>query len=280
MILFPNAKINIGLYITSKRPDGYHNLETLFYPVGWRDILEIVPAKGLDTTLTVSGNAVQCPMEKNLVIKAYKALDKEFPLPPVDIFLHKIIPDGAGLGGGSSDAAFMLKGLNELFSLGLSDTRLAEIAAKIGADCPFFIYDRPMFAHGIGDEFTDCDINFRDKIIVIVKPQESVSTAEAYAGVIPAMPQHSLQSVLKLPITEWKDKVGNDFEKSIFPAHPSIRSVKESLYEMGALYCSMSGSGAAVYGIFDSDIYDRLAETVPDRFSPCSTFVGKMAISQ
>lgn len=276
MILFPNAKINIGLYITSKRPDGYHNLETLFYPVGWSDILEIVPAKGTETTLTVTGNTVECPPEKNLVVKAYRALNEATPLPPVDIYLHKIIPDGAGLGGGSSDAAFTLKGLNELFALELSDDALAEIAAGIGADCPFFIYNRPMLAHGIGNEFESCDIDLTGKTIAIVKPEESVSTSEAYSGVVPALPEYDLRPALLDDITQWREKISNDFERSIFPAHPSIKAVKEKLYELGAEYASMSGSGAAVYGIFNNGSADRLSELLPKLFPGCATFSSEM----
>lgn len=276
MILFPNAKINIGLYITSKRPDGYHNLETLFYPVGWSDVLEIVPAKGTETTLTVTGNPVECPPEKNLVIKAYRALNEAFPLPPVDIYLHKIIPDGAGLGGGSADAAFTLKGLNELFGLELTDERLAEIAAGIGADCPFFIYNRPMLARGIGNEFSPCEVDLSDKTIAIVKPRESVSTREAYSGVVPAAPEYDLHSALLENITVWKEKISNDFERSIFSAHPSIEAVKEKLYELGAEYASMSGSGAAVYGIFSNDSADRLSALLSKIFPGCATFTGEM----
>lgn len=276
MILFPNAKINIGLYITSKRPDGYHNLETLFYPVRWSDILEIVPAKGTETTLTVTGNTVECPPEKNLVVKAYRALNEATPLPPVDIYLHKIIPDGAGLGGGSSDAAFTLKGLNELFALELSDYTLAEIAAGIGADCPFFIYNRPMLARGTGNEFESCDIDLTGKTIAIVKPEESVSTREAYSGVVPALPEYDLCPALLADITQWRKKISNDFERSIFPAHPSIKADKEKLYELGAEYASMSGSGAAVYGIFNSGSADRLSELLPKLFPGCATFTGEM----
>ena len=279
MILFPNAKINIGLYITSRRDDGYHNLETLFFPVGWQDIMEIVPAKGTQTTLTVSGNAVECPPEKNLVMKAYAALNDVIPLPPVDIYLHKIIPDGAGLGGGSADAAFTLKGLNELFSLEMTDGQLAEIAAKIGADCPFFIYNRPMLAKGIGNEFTPVDIDLSGKTIAIVKPHESVSTREAYSGVTPMIPECDLTTAISADIKEWRGKISNDFEKSIFPLHPAIQSVKEQLYALGADYASMSGSGAAVYGIFQSDNYDRLSEQLAKTFPGCATFSGKILLS-
>ncbi len=279
MILFPNAKINIGLYITSRRPDGYHNLETLFYPVGWQDILEIVPAKGDDTTLTVTGNTVACPAEKNLVMKAYRTLNDEIPLPPVDIFLHKIIPDGAGLGGGSADAAFTLKGLNEIFSLNLTGQNLAEIAVKIGADCPFFIYNRPMLAKGIGNEFSPSTLNLDNRIIAIVKPNESVSTREAYSGVNPMMPIHDLATSLTLKISEWRDTISNDFEKSIFPSHPAIEAVKTHLYGLGSDYASMSGSGAAVYGIFKGDNYDRLSERLATEFPGCATYLGKLGLS-
>jgi len=279
MILFPNAKINIGLYITSRRNDGYHNLETLFFPVGWQDILEIVPAKGTQTTLTVSGNAVECPPEKNLVMKAYAALNEAIPLPPVDIYLHKIIPDGAGLGGGSSDAAFTLKGLNELFRLELTDEQLAAIAAKIGADCPFFIYNRPMLAKGTGNEFTSIDIDLSGKMIAIIKPRESVSTREAYSGVTPTAPEFDLTTAIRTDIKEWRGKISNDFEKSIFPAHPAIESVKEQLYALGADYASMSGSGTAVYGIFQSDNSDRLSEQLAKAFPDCTIFSGKISLS-
>lgn len=277
MILFPNAKINIGLYITSRRSDGYHNLDTLFYPLMWHDILEIVPAKGSETTLTVSGNSVDCPPEKNLVMKAYRAMNDEVPLPPVDIFLHKIIPDGAGLGGGSSDAAFMLKGLNSIFNLSFSDDRLAGIAAGIGADCPFFIYNQPMFARGIGNEFTPAELDLSDYVVAVVKPMESVSTKEAYSGVVPSRPEYDLRESVLKDVVMWRSRVSNDFEKSIFPGHNSIRAVKEKLYETGAVYASMSGSGAAVYGIFPKADADRLAETLASLFPGCSTYSGQMA---
>lgn len=203
MILFPNAKINLGLNVVRRRPDGYHDIETLFYPVPWRDILEIVPAAGDTTTLTVSGRAVDCPAEKNLVMKAYRALDSVTPLPPVDIYLHKVVPDGAGLGGGSADAAFTLTGLNELFALGFSKEKLAGIAATIGADCPFFIYDTPMLATGIGDVFTPVALDLSGYTLVIVKPQVSVSTKEAYACIRPEAPAYNLAEVAAAPIASW-----------------------------------------------------------------------------
>lgn len=277
MILFPNAKINIGLDVVNRRSDGYHDLVTLFYPVPWRDMLEIVPASGGETTLTVTGRCVDCPPEKNLVMKAYRALDAVVPLPPVDIYLHKIIPDGAGLGGGSADAAFTLVGLNRMFDLGLSSTRLAGIASKLGADCAFFVYDRPMLARGIGDVLTDCDLDLSGYSIAIVKPQVGVSTAEAYNGVVPAVPPVDLGQLIAGGVESWAGKVKNDFERSIFKAHPVIAGIKEQLYEMGAVYASMSGSGASVYGIFAKEC-DTLSAKVKDLFCDCDTFVSPLAL--
>ncbi|MBJ2190977.1 MAG: 4-(cytidine 5'-diphospho)-2-C-methyl-D-erythritol kinase [Muribaculaceae bacterium] len=269
MILFPNAKINIGLDIVSKRPDGYHNIETVMYPVPWRDVLEIVPAKGSETTLTVTGREVNCPPEKNLVMKAYNALSSRIGLPPVDIYLRKIIPDGAGLGGGSADAAFTLVGLNQLFALGLSDRNLADVAAGLGADCPFFVYNRPMLCTGIGTEFTPVDLNLKGYGIVIVKPEVSVPTALAYSRVTPAEPTVRLADKISAPPTQWQGQVKNDFEASVFPAYPSVSKIKDCLIELGAVYAAMSGSGSAVYGIFESDI---LSERLTDRFPGCTVF--------
>lgn len=270
MIVFPNAKINLGLDILSRRPDGYHEISTVMVPVGWHDVLEVVPSRSGKTTLTVTGNTVDCPAEKNLVMKAYRALDEVTrPLPPVDIYLRKIIPDGAGLGGGSADAAFTIKALNTLFSLGFSDDKLAEVAATIGADCPFFIYNKPMMATGIGTDLAPAVLPseiYRMKL-AIVKPPVGVSTARAYAGVTPALPAVELADVISRPLSEWNGTVKNDFEKSVFTAAPEIETVKSGLADMGAVYVSMSGSGSAVYAFFASDI---LAETLRDRFPQCS----------
>ncbi|MDE6652636.1 MAG: 4-(cytidine 5'-diphospho)-2-C-methyl-D-erythritol kinase, partial [Paramuribaculum sp.] len=244
MIVFPNAKINIGLNIIEKRPDGYHNIESVMYPVPWTDILEIVPASGTETRLTTSGRAVACPPEKNLVMKAFRALDKRVPLPPVDIFLHKVIPDGAGLGGGSSDAAFTLSLLNDLFNLDLTKDFLAETAAEIGADCPFFIYNRPMLATGTGTDLSEINFSLKGYRIVIVKPPVSVPTAKAYAGVVPMPATSSILELIGAFYPEiWTDKVVNDFEKSVFAEFPEIGMIKDTLYNIGAFYASMSGSG-------------------------------------
>lgn len=269
MILFPNAKINIGLDILRKRPDGYHDISTVMYPVGWCDVLEIVPAKGLSTTLTTTGRKVDCPPEKNLVMKAYRALeDVVEDLPPVDIYLRKVIPDGAGLGGGSADAAFTLVGLNELFSLGLSEERLSAIAAGLGADCSFFIYNKPMLCTATGTTMSPIDVpSLKCYNLLIVKPQVSVPTAAAYAGVTPVIPQHDLSALIGgFP---FEKLIKNDFEKSIFPVYPEIERVKDCLYnELGAVYASMSGSGSAVYALFDADKMptDKLAERAEEYF--------------
>lgn len=274
MIAFPNAKINLGLDITDRRPDGYHNLVTVFYPVAWRDILEIVPSVSGADTLNVSGRGCDCPPEKNLVMKAVRTLRSICDIPPVDIYLRKVIPDGAGLGGGSSDAAFTLRMLRDMYNSGLSDDTLAEVASGIGADCPFFIYNRPMGATGIGNRLEPIEIPaLRDKWIAVVKPPVSVSTKEAYAAVRPAAPTIDLREIVSCePLSRWQGVVKNDFEPSVFPAFPIIAEVKQRLYDLGAVYASMSGSGASVFAIFDND---SLSDTLRSEFSGCETFMTK-----
>ena len=272
MITFPNAKINIGLYVTSRRPDGYHNLETLFYPIELRDILEIVPAQGSESSLTVTGIAVDGDPEQNLVMRAYRLLQKEYNVPAVDIYLHKVIPFGAGLGGGSADAAYALVMLRDMFNLPLSDDELAQRASRLGADCPFFIYNRPLIATGIGDCFTSTDFSLKGLHIVLVKPSIAVSTAEAYAHVTPQNPQTPLADGLSQPIEQWRECVSNDFEKSVFPAHPRIATIKQRLYDLGAVYASMSGSGSSVFGIFDKPCNDT------DSFADCFVWQGECKV--
>lgn len=273
MVTFPNAKINIGLNITSRREDGYHNIETIMIPIPWRDILEIVPAKGKESTLTITGRQVNCPTEKNLVMKAFRAMESRFNLPSVDMFLHKVIPDGAGLGGGSADAAFAITCLNQLFELNASNAELAEIGTTIGADCPFFIYNTPMFAQGIGTEFSKISLDLSGYKILVVKPQVSVPTAQAYAGVTPSTPKHILTQSIATPIEHWHNTIKNDFEHSIFPLHPIVAEIKRQIIKLGADYASMSGSGSAVYGIFKGDKLS--AETIP-AFNQCDIFVGNL----
>lgn len=256
MILFPNAKINLGLNITRRRPDGYHDLISVMVPVDWTDVLEIVPSSSGHTTLTTLGRHVDCPPEQNLVMKAYNALDHEVGLPPVDIYLEKIIPDGAGLGGGSADASFTLRGLNEMFELGLSDDRLAQIASTLGADCPLFIYNRPMLATGTGTTLSPVDLNLHHYHILILKPDVSVATRQAYAGVTPRQPQVDI--IDRLSSGSFTEIV-NDFEESVFPQFPTLAEIKAAIQASGAIYASMSGSGSSIYGIYTDETVAREA---------------------
>lgn len=265
MIVFPNAKINIGLHVVSKRPDGYHNLETLFYPVKLADALEM--AEGEPTGLTVSGIAIDGDTNNNLIVKAYRLLEKDFHLPPVRFYLHKVIPFGAGLGGGSSDAAFTLKMLNDYFDLGISSAGLAGYARQIGADCPFFIHNTPAFATGIGDQLSPIEIGLQGFEILIVKPPFEVSTPEAYRNIVPARSSFDLREIGNIPVEQWKDFVTNDFEKTVFPKYPEIEHLKTILYQMGAVYAAMSGSGSAVFGLF------RHLPVSPANFLPEGIFI-------
>ncbi|MCH5326295.1 MAG: 4-(cytidine 5'-diphospho)-2-C-methyl-D-erythritol kinase [Duncaniella sp.] len=273
MIVFPNAKINLGLDILRRRPDGYHDIETAMLPVPWCDILEIVPAAGPDTTLTVSGRKVDCPPEKNLVMKAYRAMQERYGLPAVDIYLRKIIPDGAGLGGGSADAAFTLTALNSLFKIGADEGELEAIAAGLGADCPLFVRNQPVFATGTGTDLTSIDINLSGLTIAIVKPPVSVPTAQAYSRVTPAEPAIHIPEILSLPVGEWQGRLVNAFEASVFPIHPMLADVKQTLLDAGASYAAMSGSGSALFGLFETDI---LSEAMTRRFPGCTVFVAKL----
>lgn len=252
MITFPNIKINLGLSITEKRPDGYHNLETVFYPVALEDALEIRtnPEAQQKFTLHQHGMEIAGNPENNLVVKAYLLLDKEFHLPPVEIHLYKHIPSGAGLGGGSSDAAFMLKLLNEHYNLQLSDKQLEDYAATLGADCAFFIKNTPTYAEGIGNIFSPIELSLKGYRIMIVKPDVFVSTREAFANIRPHRPEYPVREVIRRPVAEWKDTLINDFEASVFPQYPVIGKIKEELYHQGAIYASMSGSGSSVFGLF------------------------------
>ena len=251
MISFPNAKINIGLNVIGKRPNGYHDIETVFCPVGLRDALEFRAANG-KTSLRISGKSVDGEMENNLTVRALRLMQRDFHVPELEICLHKCIPMGAGLGGGSADAAFTLKMLNEIFSLGLGPEQLAEHAARIGSDVPFFIYNRPMLAIGRGEILVPIENPVPEGFkIGVVTPGIPVSTAEAYSGAVPSMPETRLRDLIEtLPLEQWKGRIINDFENSVFKKHPALKAIKDSLYEAGAVYASMSGSGSALYGIF------------------------------
>jgi 4-diphosphocytidyl-2-C-methyl-D-erythritol kinase len=258
MITYPNAKINIGLNITERRPDGYHNIESVFYPINLQDAVEIKTIEGEEPQggykLKVSGTILDGTPDDNLVVKAYQLLRKDFNFPAQKIHLYKHIPVGAGLGGGSSDAAAIIKMLNEKFALGLTSEQMQNYAVQIGADCPFFINNTPVFATGIGNIFTPIEFSLHGKTIILVKPDIFVSTRDAYALVKPSPAAIPLTEAIKQPISEWKQIVTNDFEKSVFAKYPEIAAIKDKLYDMGAIYASMSGSGSAVYGIFDSPI--------------------------
>lgn len=272
MITFPNAKINIGLNIVQKRPDNYHNIESIFYPIPLSDILEIVPSKE-ETCLINLGNTINCPTDKNLVIKAYKALMCTHSLPNSKIILYKNIPDGAGLGGGSSDAAFTLKILNELYELNISDNDLMNVASSLGADCPFFLHNVPILATGIGNIFTPISLSLSGKYIILIKPDISIPTALAYSKVTPSTDFMPLAEAIELPIQEWKKYIKNDFELSIFATFPQLKEIKDFLYENGALYSSMSGSGSSIYGIFDNVI---MADLIKSKYASYKFYQMKL----
>lgn len=248
MICFPNAKINLGLHIIGKRKDGYHELETCMVPIPWLDALEMIPSK--KTIFDCTGLPIPGDSKDNLIIKAYKLLKKDFPdLPEVHIHLHKNIPMGAGLGGGSADAAFALALMNQLFELYLEDVFLEEYAAQLGSDCALFIENTPKIATGRGEILAPTDVSIQGDYLVLVKPPIHIGTKEAYAGVKPQAPAANLQEILKDKQT-WREQLVNDFEKSIFPNHPSLPQIKAQLYQMGAYYAAMSGSGSTVFGLF------------------------------
>lgn len=256
MLCFPNAKINLGLNIIERRSDNFHNIATVFYPIPLSDILEIIHSENNlnKVELKITGMQISGDSERNLCVKAYYLLDKEFDLPPITIYLHKLVPMGAGFGGGSSNGAFTLTLLNQLFELGLADDQLVGYAEQLGSDCAFFIHNKPAFGTGKGNVLTDIQVDLSGKYLVLVKPDIFISTAEAYTGVKPVKLKHSIPELLKHPITDWKQLVINDFEESIFLRHPEIKIIKNDLYKRGALYASMTGSGSAVFGIFDDEV--------------------------
>ncbi len=261
MKTYPNCKINLGLHVVGKRPDGYHDLETIFLPVtDLCDELSLTPAPSPKerevSSMVQEGIVLDNAPEDNLCIRAWRLLHEEFDIPPVDIRLKKSIPFGAGLGGGSSDAAFTLKMLNDMFALGLNEGELERRAARLGADCAFFIQNRPAYAIGIGDQLEPLEWNMKSgkwKVIIEIPKGEHVNTKEAYGGLkrdLFGTERPDLREAVKRPIEEWRDLIVNDFEASVFPAHPAIAELKEAMYRRGALYASMTGSGAAVFGIF------------------------------
>lgn len=299
MISFPNAKINIGLHVVGKRPDGYHDIETVFYPVNLQDALEVTLMKPLDSgelrrrisagklvrpeetpllsrmrrkaddlpccSLEMTGLDIEGPAQDNLVVKAYLMLAHDFDLPAIDIRLHKHIPTGAGMGGGSSDGASMISLLNRRFGLRMKDGLMEQYAARLGSDCAFFIQNTPVIATGRGEIMNPVNLNLHGWYIVLVKPDVHISTAMAYAGVVPQEPPLPLQEAVRRPVTQWRDIIVNDFEQSVFKQYPVLSEIKEKLYAMGAGYASMTGSGATVYGLFKKPA-DNPAATFPGMF--------------
>lgn len=268
MIRFVNAKLNLGLDIVRRRPDGYHDLETIFYPIGMHngtpvnpepfcDILEITPAP--ETQFVMSGRHVDCPLEKNLVYKAWKVFKQSYEsrtrslIPHFRIELEKHLPDGAGLGGGSADAGFTLRLLNDMTGNLFTKRELADMALRLGADCPFFIYDRPCFASGVGEVMSDIDLDLGGWWCLLVKPDLSISTREAFAGITPGDPDISLKTLVSLPVAQWQGKMKNDFEASLFPNYPVLPEIKSRMMASGAEYAAMSGSGSTIFGLFASE---------------------------
>ena len=257
MIAKPYAKINIGLNVIEKRLDGYHNIESIFYPIPLTDTLQIEPTNhgdiGKSTChLVTSGIPIDSNAEDNLVVRAYRLIAADYQLPPVEIHLHKSIPSEAGLGGGSSDAAYTIRLLNNMFDLNMPNELMHQYAAQLGADCPFFINSEPSFVTSTGDAFAPIskDNLLSGYTLVVIKPSVSVSTREAYSQIIPRKPQISINDAIERPINEWKNIIQNDFELSVFKQYPTLKDIKENLYKDGAIYAQMSGSGSAIYGIF------------------------------
>ncbi len=257
MILFPNCKINLGLHILNKREDGFHNLETVFYPVGLKDALEIIPSSHSNNEIefSSSGITIDGNTNDNICIKAYHLLKRDFPqLPSIKMHLHKAIPIGAGLGGGSADGVFTLQLLNTKFKLNLTIAQLINYTAQLGSDCPFFILNCPCYATGRGEILEAINLNLSSYKIVLINPVIHVDTGWAFSQLTPTLPQKSITVIIKQPIETWKAYLKNDFEEVVFKKYPVIKEIKEELYLSGAVYASMSGSGSSVYGIFDKGI--------------------------
>jgi 4-diphosphocytidyl-2-C-methyl-D-erythritol kinase len=252
MICFPNGKINLGLRISGQREDGYHDIETVFYPIAINDVVEAVPAA--ESGIILSGLPVDGKTNENLCVKAYGLLKTDFPdLPPVNIFLHKVIPAGAGLGGGSADGAFMILLLNKLFELNLSKAQRLQYALKLGSDCPFFMINRPCHASGRGEILEQIDLDLSGYSFMLVHSDLHISTSWAYSQVIPDQKVTSIKESIAKPVHFWKESLKNDFEGPVFFKHPNLKTIKEKLYMSGALYSAMTGSGSCVFGIFEKN---------------------------
>ncbi|MGB3946932.1 MAG: 4-(cytidine 5'-diphospho)-2-C-methyl-D-erythritol kinase [Bacteroidia bacterium] len=253
MISFPNAKINLGLNITEKRLDGFHNIQSAFYPIALTDALEIVEntaSDALPITMSFSGIEIPGNALDNLCVKAYHLIANDYALPKIKVHLHKHIPIGAGLGGGSADAAFFIRLLNNTFELGLAWGEMHNYARQLGSDCSFFITNKPAFVEGKGDAFETIQLSLKGYFIALIYPNIHINTATAYGGVTPKTPNRSLENDLQLPIEQWKQHIHNDFEDTLFVKFPELKNIKLQLYDNGAIYASMSGSGSTLYGIF------------------------------
>ena len=275
MIVFPIAKINLGLNVVEKRPDGYHNLQTVFYPVPIKDALEVQQMdegfpSDVDCDLKVTNIAIEGDEQRNLVVRAYLLLKQDFPtLPRIHTHLWKSIPTQAGMGGGSSDCAYMIRLLNALFDLQLSDEQMIRYAARLGADCAFFIKSEPCYAEGIGEKMQPIGLDLSEWYIGVVRPDIPVPTKEAFSRIHPHYPQVCPKEAVMQPVETWRETLVNDFEESVFALHPEIGAIKEQLYKMGATYAAMSGSGSALFGLF-KERPDRLGQQFPDMFTFCS----------
>lgn len=281
MIDFPCAKINLGLNITEKRADGYHNLETVFFPIPICDALEIKTMderfpSNVACDLKVTGNNVCCNENDNLIVKAYNMIAADFEIPRVHAHLYKNIPSEAGLGGGSSDAAYMIRLLDQRFRINIGNAEMEKYAARLGADCPFFITAEPSYAEGIGEILSPVNItdnNLEGYSLVVVKPQIAVSTKEAFSSITPRKPLMCCREIVAQPIETWKDALCNDFEESVFGIYPQLNDIKNRIYTLGAAYAQMSGSGSSLFGIFKSDVDEQ---SIKNEFADCRTFVMKL----
>ncbi|MGZ2370877.1 4-(cytidine 5'-diphospho)-2-C-methyl-D-erythritol kinase [Ancylomarina sp. YFZ004] len=254
MLTYSNAKINIGLNIVEKRSDGFHNIETVFFPINMRDAIEIADSKGNSPyTFSASGIPINIEAKDNIVVKAYELIKAKYNFPAQDIHLHKKIPFGAGLGGGSANAAYMIKLLNQKFKLGMSIEEMEDEVKKLGSDCAFFIKNEPAFAVEKGDKLSSIDLDLSGYHILLIKPDVHISTPEAYANIKAQKQEISLEELIKQPIETWKSSIKNDFENSIFPKHSLLAIIKEELYEEGAIYAAMSGSGSSMFGLFKNE---------------------------
>lgn len=267
MICYPHCKINLGLNIQNRREDGFHNLETIFYPIPLCDILEVVPSEKSEFEMSFSGLKVDGNLEDNLVYKAYLLVQQKYQIPIVKVHLHKVIPMGAGLGGGSSDAAFTVKILDKIFNLKMSFEDMKNIVAPLGSDCVFFLQDKPVFAKNTGNDFEEIDLNLKGKWIVILKSDIHINTAWAYKDILNYSLFKHLPDISSMDIKEWRKQIFNDFEFKVFERYPEVELLKQKLYEHGAQYSAMSGSGSAVFGIFDQKPAMEKFENIQFTFS-------------